>query len=246
MPLTDQGMVDQDPARWEDLSLPLWESGFLISGAVPLRFGGQPWGTVRYWLLPRPGFEVHDWRRLTEVDVGLLKGGPGVAATEEIAQPALYALYTPDGRAVALPLGRGPAAPARAPPLGRQGAPARAVVETPAGPARAWARASRQGWEVIYLPFQRDPIEALERTGNWSLGVLMLLALAAPPLLLLALPRATFRDLVRRTVRSYSKRLMIVYTVLLLVPLRGALLRAGAARWKSGCAAISGRPARRR
>ena len=71
---------------------------------------------------------------------------------------------------------------------------------------------------MIYLPFQRT-IEALERTGNWSLGVLILLALAAPPLLLLALPRATFRDLARRTVRSYSKRLMIVYTFLLLVPL---------------------------
>ena len=93
------------------------------------------------------------------------------------------------------------------------------MVETPAGPARAWARASAQGWEVVYLPFLRT-IEALERTGNWSLGVLILLALAAPPLLLLALPRATFRDLVRRhACSSYSKRLMIVYTLLLLIPL---------------------------
>ncbi len=92
------------------------------------------------------------------------------------------------------------------------------MLTTPAGPAYAWARASPRGWEVIYLPFQRT-IEALERTGNWSLGVLLLLALAAPPLLLLALPRATFIDLARRTVRSYSKRLMIVYTFLLLVPL---------------------------
>ncbi len=216
MPLTDQGMVDMAPGRWEDLDLPLWEKGFLISDAVPLRFAGRPWGTVRYWLLPRPGFEVHDWRRLSEVDVGLLKGGPGVAATEEIAQPALYALYTPDGRAALSPWEEDPPLPAE---LRRsRGGRARAVLTTPEGPAYAWARASPRGWEVIYLPFQRT-IEALERTGNWSLGVLLLLALAVPPLLLLALPRATFIDLARRTVRSYSKRLMIVYTFLLLVPL---------------------------
>jgi signal transduction histidine kinase len=216
MPLTDQGVVDQEHGRWEELSLPLWGNGFLISGVVPLRSGGQPWGTIRYWLLPRPGFEVHDAQRLTEVDVGLLKGAPGAAATEEIAQPALYALYTPDGRAALSPWEEDP--PLQ-PELRRTGERhARAVVETPAGPARAWARASGEGWEVIYLPFQ-GAIEALERTGNWSLGVLILLSAAAPPLLLLALPRATFRDLARRTVRSYSKRLMLVYTLLLLIPL---------------------------
>ena len=215
MPLTDQGMVDSDPVRWEDLRLPLWED-FLISGVVPLRFGGKPWGTVRYWLLPRPGFEIHDWRRLSEVEVGLLKGGPVAGPTEEIAQPALYALYTPDGRASLSPWEEEPPLPLR---LRRSpGRLAQGVVETPAGPARAWARTSAQGWEVVYLPFQK-PIEALERTGNWSLGVVLLLALVAPPLLLLALPRATFLDLARRTVRSYSKRLMIVYTLLLLIPL---------------------------
>lgn len=215
MPLTDQGLVDPDPGRWEDLRLPLWED-LLISGVVPLRFAGRPWGRVRYWLLPRPGFEVQDWQRLSEVDVGLLKGGPVAGPVEEIAQPALYALYTPDGRASLSPWEEEPPMPAR---LRRaRGRLTRAVVETPAGPARAWARLSSQGWEVVYLPFLR-PIEGLERTGNWCVGVVALLALAAPPLLLLALPRAAFRDLLRRTLRSYSKRLMIVYTVLLLVPL---------------------------
>jgi signal transduction histidine kinase len=214
MPLTDQGLVDPDPGRWQDLRLPLWED-LLVSDVVPLRFAGQPWGQVRYWLLPRPGFEAHDWRRLSEVDVGLLKGGPVAGPVEEVAQPALYALYTPDGRAALSPWEEEPPMPVR---LGTQGPRARAVVDTPAGPARAWARLSARGWEVVYLPFLR-PIEALERTGNWSVGVLALLALAAPPLLLLALPRAAFRDLLRRSVRSYSKRLMIVYTVLLLVPL---------------------------
>jgi signal transduction histidine kinase len=215
MPLTDQGLVDPDLRRWEDLRLPLWED-LLISGVVPLRFAGRPWGSLRYWLLPRPGFEAHDWQRLSEVDVGLLKGGPVAGPVEELAQPALYALYTPDGRTSLSPWAEEPPLPVR---LRRApGGVTRAVVETPAGPARAWARLSPQGWEVVYLPFLR-PVEALERTGNWTVGVVALLALAAPPLLLLALPRAAFRDLVRRTVRSYSKRLMIVYTVLLLVPL---------------------------
>ncbi|HEX6904459.1 MAG TPA: ATP-binding protein [Thermoanaerobaculia bacterium] len=214
MPLTKEGLVDFTPTRWEDLRLPLWED-LLISGVVPLRFGGGRWGRVRYWLLPRPGFEVHDWLRLSEVDVGLLKGGP-VAGPAEIAAPATYALYTPDGRASLSPW-------EEEPPLDpdlrqTRGRLAHDLVETPAGRARAWARSSPQGWEAVYLPFLR-PIEGLERTGNWSLGVVALLALAAPPLLLLALPGAAFRDLLRRTVRSYSKRLMIIYTVLLLVPL---------------------------
>ncbi|HKI06729.1 MAG TPA: ATP-binding protein [Thermoanaerobaculia bacterium] len=216
MPLTDQGLIDPEPTRWEDLRLPPWED-FLISDVVPLRFAGKPWGRVRYWLQPSPGFEVHDWRRLSEVDVGLLKGGPVAGPIEEIAQPALYALYTPDGRASLSPWEEEPPLPVSL--RQAQGGPKWGRMEaTPSGPARAWARRSEQGWEVVYLPVLR-PIEALERTGNWSLGVIALLALAAPPLLLLALPRAAFRDLLRRTVRSYSKRLMIVYTVLLLVPL---------------------------
>jgi signal transduction histidine kinase len=215
MPLTDQGLVDPDSGRWEDLRLPLWED-LLISGVVPLRFGGRAWGRVRYWLLPRPGFEVRDWRRLSEVDVGLLRGGAVGGPVGEIAHPALYALYTLNGRASLSPWEEEPPMPAR---LRRErGRLARAVVETPAGPARAWARLSPQGWEVVYLPYLR-PLAALERTGNWSVAVVALLALAVPPLLLLALPRVTFRDLLRRTFRSYSKRLMIVYTVLLLVPL---------------------------
>lgn len=215
MPLTDEGMVDADPRRWQDLRLPLWED-LLISGVVPLRFAGQPWGRVRYWLQPRPGFELRDWRRLSEVDVGLLKGGPLAGLTSEIAQPALYALYTPDGRASLSPWEEEPPLPGSL-RLTRDRTRG-TLVMTPSGRALAWSRVSVQGWEVVYLPFLR-PIEALERTGNWGLGVITLLALAAPPLLLLALPRAAFRDLLRRTVRSYSKRLMIVYTLLLLIPL---------------------------
>jgi len=41
MPLTDEGMVDADPRRWQDLRLPLWED-LLISGVAPLRVAGRP------------------------------------------------------------------------------------------------------------------------------------------------------------------------------------------------------------
>jgi signal transduction histidine kinase len=215
MPLTDKGMVDADPARWEDLRLPLWE-GFLISGETPLQLGGRPWGTLRYWLLPRPGFEVHDWRRLSEVDVGLLRGGPVAGSTEKIAEPALYALYNPDGRAALSPWEEEP--PLAASLARSRSVPGYAVVETPTGPARAWVRRSRQGWEAVFLPLV-DPLGGLERMGNWSVGVVVLLVMAAPFILLLALPRAAFRDLLRRTWRSYSKRLTFIYTVLLLIPL---------------------------
>jgi signal transduction histidine kinase len=215
MPLTDQGVVDTGSERWDDLRLTMWD-GFLISGETPLRLGGRPWGTIRYWLLPRPGFEVHDWRRLSEVDVGLLKGGPVAGSAEGLAEPALFALYTSDGRAALSPWEEEPPLPAS---LARsRGWLSHTVVETPSGPARAWARVSRQGWEAVYLPFLA-PLAGLERTGNWSVGVVALLALAAPSILLLALPRAAFRDLLRRTLRSYSKRLTLIYTVLLLIPL---------------------------
>src|SRR6185295_15739713 len=126
-----------------------------------------------------------------------LKGGPVAGATAETAAPALYALYAPDRRAVLSPWEEEPPLPA---PLERPGARlTHAEVRTPGGPARAWARVSPQGWEVVYLPFL-EPLAGLERLGTWSLGVLVLLALAAPPILLLALPRAAFRDVLRRTV----------------------------------------------
>ena len=56
-------VVSVDEARQEEKS-----------GEVEVRFGGKPWGTVRYWLMPRPGFQVGDQRRLEEIEIGLLKG----------------------------------------------------------------------------------------------------------------------------------------------------------------------------
>jgi signal transduction histidine kinase len=212
MPLTREGEIDRE--RLGSLRLPGWEP---IAGEAELRqAAGRP-GLVRFWLLPRPGFRLEDRRRLVRVEVGLLRGNSTPAQVEELAAPGLFALYTaPDGRAALSPW-------VERPPLAatlRRPRPVTAVVGTPSGSARAYVRPlpGAAAWEAVYLP-DESPLEAIERTANWAVGLLLLLACAAPPAALLALPRSAFRDLLRRTVRSYSRRLLIVYTALLLLPL---------------------------
>lgn len=214
MPLTGGSRVDWNPDRWRELGLPLWEES-PVNGKATLRLAGKPWGVVRFWLMPRPGFELRDRRRLGEVEVGLLKGGPTADPVQELLDPAVYALYTESGVPSLSPWDETPRLSDRLRPRNGQGS---AIVDTPAGRARAYSHMTLGVWEVIYLPFLK-PLEALERMANSGVGILMLLALAAPPVLLLSLPRASFRALLGRAVRSYSKRLIIVYTVLLLVPL---------------------------
>jgi signal transduction histidine kinase len=216
MPLTEQGQVDMSPVRWEGLRVPQWERS-IIRGTAELRSGGRTWGTARYWLVPRPGFDPRDERRLVEVEAGLLRGGPVASPMEDLAGEALYALYEPDGRAVLTPWGE---EPSLSPALRRphQEEVSVATVRTPSGSARAYTRSSGQGWQVVYLPIP-TPLEAVERAALPALGVLLILLLAAPSVLLLGLPRAAFRDVLWRALRSYSKRLVIVYTLLLLLPL---------------------------
>jgi signal transduction histidine kinase/HAMP domain-containing protein len=216
LPSVRSGKLDWTPERWEDLNLPLWGDG-LLTGEVEVRFGGKPWGTVRYWLMPRPGFQMGDRRRLEDVEIGLLKGGPEAGPFQEELGPVLYAIYDKDGRAALSPWDEEPPLPRQLRlPAGRR--QAAGVLDTPSGPARTYVRSTEEGWEVVYLP-EEAPLDALERVADTSLGLLLLLALCAPPVLLLALPRAAFRDVLWRVVRSYSRRLIIVYTVLLLVPL---------------------------
>lgn len=216
IPLTEEGGFDLSPMRREELRLPLW-GDTMISGAAEIRFAGKPWGRLRYWLVPRPGFQARDWIPLKDVETGLLRGAPVEDRIESVARPALYALYSAAGHAVLSPWEEKPPLPAELRKRGEDGVTS-AVVSTPTGRARAWARSGPDGWEVIFLPFL-SPLPALERTGRFAVGTLLFLAVAALPVLLLALPRVAFRDILRKTVRSYSKRLMIVYTVLLLVPL---------------------------
>ena len=216
MPLTGDGQVDERLMRLSALRLPLWGKALIGDEAV-LTYAGVPWARARYWLLPRPGFEVADRRDLGEVEVGLLKGEPAASPFDQMPWPALYALYAPNRRATFSPWEEAPPLPSALVHPGKTGA--RAVwLGTPDGPARAFARRTPGGWEVVYLPLE-TPLDALERTATPALAVLLLLALAVVLALLLSLPRAAFRDLLRRTVRSYSKRLLLVYTALLLVPL---------------------------
>ncbi|MEA2692179.1 MAG: two-component system, NtrC family, nitrogen regulation sensor histidine kinase NtrY, partial [Acidobacteriota bacterium] len=213
MPLTAEGRVDERQMRLAELRPPLWQQA-LIQGESVLTYAGVPWARARYWMLPRPGFEVADRRDLGEVEVGLLKGQPVASPFDEMPWPVLYGLYAPDRHALLSPWEEAPPLQAS---LARPGIRADWVA-TPSGPARAYARRAAGGWEVVYLPFE-TPLDALERTLTPALSVLLLLALGIVLALLLSLPRAAFRDLLRRTVRSYSKRLLLVYTGLLLVPL---------------------------
>ncbi len=95
MPLT-QGKVDWSPERWRGLGLPLWEES-PVSGEIGLKLAGKPWGKAHFSLMPRPGFELRDRRRLGEAEVGLLKGGPAADPVQELLEPAVYALYTQSG-----------------------------------------------------------------------------------------------------------------------------------------------------
>lgn len=215
--------VELTPEDMQKLELPLWEES-LLAGTAELRFGGNRWGRVRYRLLLRPGFQLDQRQGLGEVEAGLLKGGAAASPVEEIAAPAFYALYLPDGTVGFSPWEEAPPLSARL-RRGIHGGAGRArgevrgfSVETPSGPAWAYSRTTPRGWEVIYLP-QLTPLDSLERTADAAIGTLFLLALAAPLVLLPAFPRAAFREGAQRVLRSYSKRLLVVYTVLLLLPL---------------------------
>jgi signal transduction histidine kinase len=234
MPLTGEGEIDEE--RLRGLGLPGWRP---VAGEAAVRLAdGRP-GMARYWIMPRPGFHLEDRRRLVRIEVGLLRGNSTPAQVEELAAPALFALYDgQDGRALLSPWPERPPLSARL-----RGAHAlSAEIDTPSGAARAYVRpvpaapaapaaivtggtggagapaATSGAWEVIYLPGE-SPLAAVERAANWAVGLLLALACAAPVAALLALPRSAFRNLLRRTVRSYSRRLLIVYTALLLLPL---------------------------
>jgi signal transduction histidine kinase len=234
MPLTGEGEIDDE--RLRGLGLPGWRP---IAGEAAVTLAdGRP-GLARYWIMPRPGFRLQDRRRLVRIEVGLLRGNSTPAQVEELAAPALFALYDrQDGRALLSPWPERPPLSARL-----RGAHAlSAEIDTPSGAARAYVRpvpaapaapaaivtggtggagaplATSGAWVVIYLPGE-SPLAAVERAANWAVGLLLALACAAPVAALLALPRSAFRNLLRRTVRSYSRRLLIVYTALLLLPL---------------------------
>src|ERR1700726_4978728 len=87
--------------------------------------------------MPRPGFRLQDRRRLVRIEVGLLRGNSTPAQVEELAAPALFALYDrQDGRALLSPWPERPPLSARL-----RGAHAlSAEIDPPSGAARAYVR----------------------------------------------------------------------------------------------------------
>lgn len=218
LPLDPQGRIDTSPERWPGSRLAL-DRALLVRGEAPLAALGTPWGVVRWWLLPEPGFRPGAPPRLaTGVAEGLLRGEPEAAEPAGLPEAARFALYDEDGRPVRSPWDETPPLPSgpRA-QVARSGRDV-ASMRTPAGRATAYVRAVPNGFAVVFLP-RPTPLAAVERVATWALGTLALAGLATAAALLLALPRASFRDALRRAVRSYSKRLLIVTTLLLLVPL---------------------------
>ena len=215
--VTDSKSSGPTLGRWDELRLPVWETT-LISGHTVLTYAGRPWAVARYWLLPRPGFDLGRVASFDAIELGLLRGRSiSDRRIQGLPETAAYGLYTNEGRALVSPWPEGPPLPSGlAGPA--SGSAAQARVETPAGSAWAWAHHGPDGIEVVYLPLIL-PVPALERVGTHAVGNLSALLAAAGLLLLLALPRPAFRDAVRRTLRSYSKRLIIVFTGLLLLPL---------------------------
>ena len=217
-PVTAGVEPDWTEVRWIRPAPPVWEDE-VVSGEAVLSYGGEEWALARYWLLPRPGFGLVQPAVVGPLELDLLRGRPAVDRVRGLPEPAVYALYDASGRAFFSPWTETPPLPAGLVRAGEgDGERAARPVETPEGPAWAWARAARDGIEVIFLPV-RTPGPALERIGTHALGTLAALGAVVGLLVLLALPRPAFQDLLRRTLRSYSKRLIIVFTCLLLVPL---------------------------
>ncbi|MCB1033530.1 MAG: hypothetical protein KDD47_06820, partial [Acidobacteria bacterium] len=214
------GLSVEDPGEGAVLppeleGLPRWD-GLEESGFEILQDGDRRWGTLRYWLRPRPAFLVSMRTLGSEIAASLLgRGQPGGSAVEGLPGGARYALYSEeDGRALFSPWEEAPPLPAVLTGPTSQ----RVSVTTPAGPAWAFSRLGTDGWEVVYLSRLR-PVAALERFGNQVVGTAAVLAVIGLLFLLLALPRPAFRGLLVRIWRSYSRRLLIVYTLVLLVPL---------------------------
>jgi signal transduction histidine kinase len=204
-----------EAAGWPGASPPL-------AGEAELRQGGQPWGRLRWWLVPRPGFLLPGPAGPREIEVELLRGGPaGGLRPAGLPEPALFALYAAGGQALVSPWPETPPLPEALTgpvPSDGTGAARRARVRTPEGWAWGFSAWGGDAWAVAYLPLL-GPLAGLERVGTHAAGSLLFTALVSVLALALALPRPAFRDVLRRAVRSYSKRLLVVYTLLLLVPL---------------------------
>ena len=211
LPLDGGGGLDESPERWVDLLERSWPEA-RVEGALELSAADARVRTLRWWLVPRPGFGPAPPAG-AEVVAGLLRGGAALDRPFALPADARWALWDADGAArgssweAGIPeRGSLPAAPGR-----------RRTVETPEGPARVAARRAPEGTAAVFLP-RLGATAALERAGTVAAGGALPLLAVALAALAAALPRSAVRDLARRATRSYSKRLLVVYAALLLVP----------------------------
>ncbi|MEZ5333198.1 MAG: histidine kinase dimerization/phospho-acceptor domain-containing protein [Thermoanaerobaculia bacterium] len=206
----------------------LWDYTLLTEEA-PVALRGRPWASVRYWLLPQPGYGLGPGRG-ESLSRRLLRGGPGLPqAVEEWLRPLRYGFYDQDGPALVSPW-------TGAPPLTAElAAGGRGSVATPEGSALIWTAIEPDGVRALFLP-RLGPLAAVERVGTDATGALMtVLALVLVGLAAQAL-RPETRARLRRPLRSYSVRLMVLFALLLLVPavvVNLLLLRATASRLDS-------------
>lgn len=205
-----------DPTR---LAVPGSDAWLLssIEGYTELRLDGTPWGHVRYWLLPRPGFRL-GVSEVDELESALLRGRPHRRPADGLPNDVAYAVYRTDGSVVTSPWRAAPPLPSAHRPAAGASAEGTGIMETPAGRSWFWAHRGDDGVTVLSLPLRsaRDALSAsaVQTLGTLGVVVLLLLAVAAG-----SLPTKAFPGAVRRVVRSYSKRLLLVYTALLFLPL---------------------------
>ncbi len=209
LPLSEEGEVDWTPTRWPHQDLPSnWQEAGIV-GEAELAANGEPWGWVRYWIAPQPGFRLAG-DGLDVLAAGLLGEGP--VSGRFAPEPSLYALYSERGEVLTAPW-------SDTPPLDPDLLDGRGhAVETPSGPAWAFAATGEDGVRVIYLPVLGTPA-ALERTGTQAVGLLLVLLTVVLISLPVVLTGRGLLQLLERAYRSYSKRLVITYSLLLLVPI---------------------------
>lgn len=199
-------------ALWPVPASPIWQEA-LISGEALLSASGKPWGQLRYWFQPRPGFSLAGGG-FEDLRTDLIRGRKLEQVSDGLPAEIRYALYELDGRVISSPWPDSDSLPKDA--LAKIGQ--RGTAETPAGKSWIWLNRGIDGLETLFLPVVgfRD---GLERSGFQALiqflGTLLLLGL-------IILNRSSIKDAAQifdATISSYSKRLILVYSTLLLLPL---------------------------
>jgi signal transduction histidine kinase len=216
VPLGAAGEVDDSPELWQELQIPGWE-GSLIEDRSDLRFAGRGIGTLRWALLPRPGFRLVD-EPPEQLAATLVRGTlTSRLPVSRLIDPALYAVYSERLRARV--------GPREAPPLPFSVRDQASFTLGDRGESfRGWSHGSAAATEVVLLR-QARPLESLERAGVHALGVFASVAILVTLLALAAGIRLRDLDAAwSRIYRSYSRKLVLVYGIMLLVPLLAVTL----------------------